>query len=191
MLDMLSKYGMADCKPFLVSLDQICKISADAGYVLEDPTMYRKMVGSLIYVTISKPYLSYTFGLESQFMQVPRKPNLDCVRHTLRYLRATADYALFYAAGVPLELYGYTNANWAGSISDRRSTSGYMFSFGSDDVTWSSKKQPTVALSSTEAEYRGATMTACEVAWLHKLLADLGLHVYAQVAIYCDNLSSI
>lgn len=73
-------------------------------------------------------------------MQVPCKPHLDCVRRTLRYLRATIDYALFYAAGVPLELYGYTDADWVGSISDRRSTSDFMFSFGSAAVTWSSKK---------------------------------------------------
>ena len=62
---MMSKYGMADCKPILVPLDQNGKISADVGYTLEDPTMYRKMVGSLIYVTISRPDLSYTVGLES------------------------------------------------------------------------------------------------------------------------------
>jgi hypothetical protein len=66
-----------------------------------------------------------------------------------------------------------------------------MFSFGSAAVMWSSKKQPTVALSSTKAEYRGAVMAACEVAWLRKLLGDLGLHVDRQVVIYCDNLSSI
>ena len=80
---------------------------------------------------------------------------------------------------------------WAGSVSDRRSTSGFMFSFGSAAVTWSSKKQPTVALSSIEAEYQGAAVAACEVAWLCKLLADLGLHVERKIVIYCDNLSSI
>lgn len=75
MLDMLSKYGMACCKPIFVILDQNGKISADAGYMLEDATMYRNNVGSLIYVTISRPDLSYTVGLESQVMQVPRKPH--------------------------------------------------------------------------------------------------------------------
>ncbi len=88
-------------------------------------------------------------------------------------------------------MHGYIDADWAGSISDRRSTSDFTFSFRSVAVTWSSKKQPTVALSSTEAEYRGATMAACEVAWLRKLLGDLGLHVDRHVVIYCDNLSSI
>ncbi len=78
-----------------------------------------------------------------------------------------------------------------GSISDRRSTSGFMFSFGSAVVTWNSKKQPTVALSSTEAKYKGVAMAACEVAWLRKLLGDLGLYVDKHVVIYCDNLSSI
>ena len=88
-------------------------------------------------------------------------------------------------------MHGYTDADWASSISDRRSTSGYVFSFGSATVTWSSKKQPTVALLSTEVEYRGAAVVACEVAWLRTLLGDLGVHVDERVVIYCDNLSSI
>jgi len=124
-------------------------------------------------------------------MQVPQKPHLDGVRHTLRYVSATTDYGLFYEANMELQVHGYIDVDWAGSISDRRSTSGFMFSFGSVAVTWMSKKQPTVALSSTEAEYRGAAMVACEVAWLRKLLGDLGLHVDIQVVIYCDNLSNI
>ncbi len=113
------------------------------------------------------------------------------MRHTLRYVSAIADYGLFYEASTELQVHGYIDADWAGSISDRRSTSGFMFSFGSAAITWSSKKHLTVALSSIEAEYRGAVMAACEVAWLRKLLGDLGLHVDRQVVIYCDNLSSI
>ena len=116
-------------------------------------------------------------------MQVPREPHLDCVRRILRYLRATVDYALFYAADVPLHVYGYTDADWAGSVFDRRATRGFMFSFGSAAVTWSGKKQPMIALSSTEVEYRGAAVAACEVAWLRKLLADLGLHVERKIVI--------
>jgi hypothetical protein len=104
---------------------------------------------------------------------------------------AIVDYGLFYEASTELQVHGYTDADWAGSISDRRSTNSFMFSFGRVAVTWSSKKQPTVALSSTEAEYRGAVMAACVVAWLRKLFGDLGLHVNRQVVIYCDNLSSI
>jgi hypothetical protein len=83
------------------------------------------------------------------------------------------------------------DVNWVGNVSDRISTSGFMFSFGSGVVNWSSKKQPIVALSKTEAEYRGATIAACEVVWLQKLLSDLGQLVDAPIIIYCDNISSI
>ncbi|MCO5596683.1 hypothetical protein L7F22_050751 [Adiantum nelumboides] len=83
------------------------------------------------------------------------------------------------------------NVDWAGSVCDRQSTSGFMFSLGSAAITWSSQKQPTVALSSTEVEYRGAAVAACEVALLELLLGDLGIHVQRLVAVHCDNLSSI
>ena len=182
---------MADCKPISMPLDQNLKLGSDVGQVLEDVTMYRKIVGSLIYLTISRPDLSYTIGLESQFMQLPRKPHLDAVRCTLRYVSATLDYALFYEAGTELQLSGFTDADWAGSVCDRRSTSGFMFSLGSAAITWSSKKQPTVALSSTKAEYRGAAAAACEVAWLEMLLGDLGIQVQRPVVIHCDNISNI
>ena len=82
-LDMLSKYGMADCKPISMPLDVNAKLSAEVGDVVEDVTMYRKIVGSLIYLTITRPDLSYSVGLESQFMQLPRKPHLDAVQRTL------------------------------------------------------------------------------------------------------------
>jgi hypothetical protein len=190
-LDMLSKYGMVGCKPISVPLDYNGKLSADAGEVLEDATMYRKIVGSLIYMTITRPDLNYIVGLKGQFMQVPRKPHLDGVRHTLCCVSATADYGLFYVASIELQVHGYIDVDWVGSISDRRSTSGFMFSFGNVVVTQSSKKQPIVALSSTEAEYKSVEMAACEVAWLRKLLGDLGLHVDRQVVIYCDNFNSI
>ncbi|MCO5570544.1 hypothetical protein L7F22_024267 [Adiantum nelumboides] len=101
-LDMLPKYGMADCKPISMPLDKNVKLRADEGQVLEDVTMYRQIVGSLIYLTISRLDLSYTVGLESQFMQLLRKPHLDVVRHTLCYVSATLDYALFYEASTEL-----------------------------------------------------------------------------------------
>ena len=137
---MLSKYGMIGCKPISVPLEQNVKLSADAGELLEDPTMYRRTVGSLIYMTITRPDLSYAVGLVSQFMHAPRKPHLDAARRILRYVKSTLQYGLFYETTVKIQLHGYTDADWASSIYDRRSTSGYVFSFGSAAVTWSSKK---------------------------------------------------
>jgi hypothetical protein len=99
----------------------------------------------------------------------------------------------FYETKSQLQVHGYTDADWDGNVSDRRSTSGFMFSFGSGAISWSSKKQPIVALSSMEAKYRGActTIATCEVVWLQKLLSDLGQLVDALVVIYCDKISSI
>jgi len=92
------------------------------------------------------------------------------MRHILRYIKHTLQCEIFYEAKNQLQVHGYTDANWASNVLDGRSTSGFMFSFGSGIVSWSSKKQPTFALSSTKVEYKGATITACEVIWLQKLL---------------------
>ncbi|MCO5548328.1 hypothetical protein L7F22_001785 [Adiantum nelumboides] len=173
-LNMLMKYGMADCKPISTLWDENFKLKIDEGEVLDDATMYRGIVGSFIYMTISQPYLSYAIGLVSQFMQLPRKPRLDAVRRIKTYVRATLDYVFFYDADTQVQVHGYTDFDWVGRVFDRRSTNGYMFSFGIVFCcTWSSKNQPTVALSNTEVEYRGATVVACEVAWLEMLLQDL------------------
>ena len=112
-------------------------------------------------------------------------------RRALCYAKGTLNHGLFYAYGAEVEVFGYIDVDWAGCAYDRRSTSGYVFSFGSGMVSWSSKKQPTVALSSTETKYRGAAMAACEIAWLRKLLQDLRHNVLGVVTLYCDNMSSI
>ena len=117
-LDMLSKYGMAKYKPIVMPLDHNLKVHANVGDVLENATMYKKIVGSLIYLTISRPNLRYTVGFESHFMQLPRKPHLDSMRQTLCYVSATLYYALFYVANIEVQLYGYTDADWVGSIFD-------------------------------------------------------------------------
>jgi hypothetical protein len=97
----------------------------------------------------------------------------------------------FYETKSQLQVHGYTDVDWVGNVSNKRSTSGFMFTFGSGVVSWSNKKQPIVTLSSMEAEYRGATIVACEVIWLQKLLSNLGQLVDAHVVIYYDNISSI
>ncbi len=167
------------------------KLNADEGDLVEDTTMYRRIVGSLIYMTIIRRYLSYVVGVVSQFMQTPQKPHLDVVRRILRYIKHTLQCGIFYEAKSQLQVHGYTNANWVGNVSDRRSTGGFMFSFGSGDVSWSNKKQPTLALSSTKVECRGIIIATCEVVWLLKLLSNLGQSMDVHVLNYCDNISNI
>ncbi len=153
--------------------------------------MYRRIMGSLIYMTIARLDLNYVVGVVSQFTQTPQKSHLDVVKRILRYIKHILQCGIFYEAKSQLQVHGYTDANWASNVLDRRSTSGFMFSFGSCAISQRSKKQPIVALSSTKVEYRGATIVACEVVWLLKLLSDLGQSVDAPIVIYCDNINSI
>ena len=87
------------------------------------------------------------------------------------------DFSIIYKSDTIIWLKGYTDANWVGYKADRRSTSGFVFSLGSKTISWSSKKQLTVTLSSTKAEYRGAVVAACEVVWLKRILKDLGIPI--------------
>ncbi len=95
-LNKLSEYGMTGCKPISIPLEQNVKLSANEGDLVEDITMYRRIVGSLIYMTITRPNLSYAVGVVSQFMQTPRKPHLDAVRRILRYIKHTLHCGIFY-----------------------------------------------------------------------------------------------
>ena len=110
-------------------------------------------------------------------MQTPTNEHLNAAKRVLRYIKHTINHALFYKCDEELQVKGFSDADWAGSKEDRRSTSGYVFMIGSNPITWSSKKQPTFALSSMEAEYRGLTFATCEAMWLKKLLVDLEVHV--------------
>jgi hypothetical protein len=190
-LNKLSKYGMTGCKPISIPLEQNVKLSANEGDIVEDTTMYKCIVGSLIYMTITRPDLSYAVRVVSQFMQTPRTPHLDVVRRILRYIKHILECGIFYEAKSQLQIHGCTDVDWASNVSHRRLTSGFMFSFGNGAISWSGKKQPTVALSSTEAEYKGVAIVACEVVWIQKLLLDLGQSMDAPIIIYCDNISSI
>jgi hypothetical protein len=190
-LNKLFEYGMTGCKPISIPLEQNVKLSTDEGDLVEDTTMYKHIVGSLIYMTITRPNSNYAVGMVSQFMQTPRKPHLDVMMRILRYIKHTLHCGIFYEAKSQLQVHGYTDVDWASNVLDKRSTNGFLFSFGSGVVSWNSKKQPTVALSNTEVEYRNVAIVACEVVWLQKLLSDLGLLVDAPIVIYCDNITSI
>ena len=107
----------------------------------------------------------------------PRQTHWVAAKHVLRYLRGTVGYGLRYTADSDMQLVGYTDSGWAGSVEDRKSTSGCCFSLGSAIIYWFSRKQTSVALSSAEAEYIAACMAAREAVWLRKLLASLFGHM--------------
>jgi len=107
------------------------KLSVDERDLVHDTTMYMRIMGSLIHLTITRPYLSYVVGVVSQFMQKPRKPHFDAMKFILKYIIHTLQCGIFYEANIYLQVHGYIDVDWACNVSDKRSFSGFMFSFGS------------------------------------------------------------
>ncbi|KAM6546425.1 hypothetical protein CsatB_027161 [Cannabis sativa] len=167
------------------------KLCAHAGKDLQDGAMYRQLVGSLIYLTLTRPDIFYAVGVVSRYMQQPKKPHLEVVRRILRYVKDTINYGLCYKKGDEVKIVGYCDVDYAGDHDTRRSTTGYVFKIGSRVVSWCSKRQPTVSLSTTEAEYRAAAMAAQESTWLMQLMKDLHKSPDFAVPLYCDNQSVI
>jgi hypothetical protein len=162
----LERYGMLDCKPVSTPMDPNVNFKVDDDKNLEDVTMYQKMVGSLIYLTLTHPDIAYSVGVVSRYMSNPKKSHLDVVKRILRYVKGTINFGILYKKIKDCQLVGYCDVDYAGDYDTRRSITGYSFSLGSGIISWCSKRQPTVALSSTEAEYRSATMAAQESTWL-------------------------
>jgi hypothetical protein len=184
------KFRMAEWKPIPTPLGRTVKLHPDSSRVC-GRTRFRQIVGSLIYLTITRPDLSYLVGVISWYMARPTEEHLQSALRILRYVSGIKDRGLLYRAGTTEQLAGYTDADWASNAANRRSTSGYAFSIGSTAIAWSSKEQPTVSLSSTEAKYQGAAVAMCEVSWSKRLLKNLHEEVSDPTEVYCDNLSSI
>ncbi|XP_062103182.1 uncharacterized mitochondrial protein AtMg00810-like [Humulus lupulus] len=189
--DLLQRFGMLECKPISTPMETNAKLCAHEGHDLQDGAMYRQLVGSLIYLTLTRPDTSYAVGVASRYMQHPKKPHLEAVRRMLRYVKDTINYGLLYKKDDEVKIVGYCDANYAGDHDTRRSTTVYVFKLGSGAISWCSKRQPTVSLSTTEAEYRAAAMTAQESMWLMQLMKDLHQSTDNAILLYCDNQSAI
>jgi len=127
----------------------------------------------------------------SQFMHCPSKDHMDAVVRILRYLKSTPGKGIMFSKNDHLDVEGYTDADWAGNLADRKSTSGYFTFVGGNLVTWRSKKQKVVALSSAEAEFRGMAKGLCELLWLRRLLSEIGFAPNSEMNLYCDNKAAI
>jgi hypothetical protein len=156
-----------------------------------DATAYQQLVGSLMYLVNTRPNICYAVNQLSQVMVKPTKLFWKVGKHVLRYLRGTSEYGLWYRQTDGVKLHGFTDADWVGNPTDRKSTSGEIFSIGSTIVSWYNKKHISVALSSTEAKYMAASQAVCEAIWMRKILVGLfGSHLDPTV-IHCDNQSCI
>ncbi|KAD4983048.1 hypothetical protein E3N88_19719 [Mikania micrantha] len=188
---LLNKFGMARAKAEVTPMNAGEKLQADDESGMVDDSNYRSVVGGLIYLTHTRPDLAFSVSMVSIFMQRPTKNHQGDVRRILRYVAGTCELGLWYDRQSSLELIGYTDSDWAGCADDRKSISANVFMLGRCAISWSSRKQSTVALSSTEAEYIAATAAACQGVWLRRILRDLGCDQRFSTVIFCDNRSAI
>jgi hypothetical protein len=182
---------MDKCKPVETPIATGTKLSKNDEGPAVNSTLYKRLVGSLMYLTATRPDLMYVVSLISRFMESPKDSHWKVGKRILRYVAGTIDYGLWYTHSQDCTLIGYTDSDFAGSIDDRKSTSGYAFHLGTSLISWASQKQPIVSMSSAEAEYIATTTAACHAVWLKRLLKDMGHTETESTTIYCDNTSAI
>jgi hypothetical protein len=188
--DLLTKTNMLLAKPISTPLSASTTLSRFEGSTITDPTSYRSTVGSLQYLSLTRPDIAFAVNKVSQFMQDPRDSHWSAVKHILRYLKSTISHTFCIHKNSSKQLTAYSDSDWASCPDDRRSTSGYCVLLGKNILSWSSKKQPTVSRSSTESEYKAIANAAVELTWIQTLLHELGLTSPTQPVLYCDNIGA-
>ena len=186
--DLLEKYGMTECKPLSTPLSTTAKLSKDGEPLDTTANGYAQLIGSLMYLSVcTRPDISQAVGALARYMAAPTVAHWQAAKGVLRYIAGTASYGITYGGD---NLEAYCDADYAGDLDTRRSTTGYVFNLGGGAISWSSRLQPTVAASTTEAEYMAAAYAIKEGLWLRTLLSDLGVKMDT-ITICADNQSAI
>ncbi|KAL0641354.1 hypothetical protein Bca4012_102580 [Brassica carinata] len=197
------KYTMDMLKETDVLGGKIAKTPLEEGYkvlregeveekqLFDDAKLYRKMVGKLIYLTITRPDICFAVNQVSQHMQAPKVHHWKMVDRILRYLSGTPGQGVWMGCNGSTEVVGYCDADWAGDRVDRRSTTGYCTFIGGNLVTWKSKKQKVISCSSAEAEYRAMLKLTNELVWIKGILKHLEIEQSTPMTMHCDNQAAI
>jgi hypothetical protein len=188
--DLLKKHNMLASKPAKSPSCPNTRLSFHEGDPLPNPHGYRSLVGALHYLTFTRPDISFSVHQVCQYMSALTIVHLTAAKRILRYLQGTLNHCIAFTPS-PLHLSAYTNANWSGDPDDKCSTSGYLVYIGSNPITWSAKKQPTVSRSSTKSKYRAIAIASTELCWIRTLLKDLGIFLSHTPILWCDNVSAL
>jgi hypothetical protein len=192
--NVLERFNMNECKPVTTPMEVSVRLTKSLAPVTDKEKQemsavpYQSAVGSLMYaMTCTRPDIAFAVSTVSRFCSNYNTAHWTAVKRIMRYLKGTAHYRLQLGGGAAVLLSGYCDADWAGDLDERKSTTGYAFYIGVGLVSWNSKRQTTVALSTAEAEYMSATQAVKEALWLKQLLTEIGFTQSHPILIHSDN----
>ena len=190
-LDIISEMGLLGARPSAFPLEQNHKLSLSTSPLLSDSSRYRRLVGRLIYLVVTRPELSYSVHTLAQFMQNPRQDHWNAAIRVVRYLKSNPGQGILLSSTSTLQINGWCDSDYAACPLTRRSLTGYFVQLGDTPISWKTKKQPTVSRSSAEAEYRAMAFLTQELMWLKRVLYDLGVSHVQAMRIFSDSKSAI
>ncbi|CAH9088499.1 unnamed protein product [Cuscuta europaea] len=183
----LARSGLLASRPCSFPMEQNLKLRPDDDSPLVDAFSYRRLIGRLLYLTVTRPDIVYSVSQLSQFLTNPRHTHLDAAIRVPHYLKQTPGQGIFLSSDNDYTLKGYCDADWAECSFTRRSSTGYFITLGNSPISWRTKKQYVVSRSSAEAEYRAIAVTISEILWLCWLLQHLIVPQMGPTSLYCDN----
>jgi len=191
--EILERFGMGGCNPVKNPIVPGTKLIKDDGEDSENSTLFKQIIGSLMYLSVTRPDIAFVVCMLSKFMTDPKTSHMAAAKRVLRYVKGTTNLGVFYRSAENSEndLKVYTDSDYADDVEDRRSTFGYVFFLSEGAVAWSSRKQPVLTLSTTEAEYVADAAYACHSIWMKRVINSLGFSSYKCVKIFCDNSSTV
>ena len=185
--DIVSDVGLLGCKPVGYPIDQNHRLSLANGRLLDDPQRYRRLVGRLIYLSATRPDLTYAIHTLSQFMHCPREDHWLAALKVVRYLKGTLGQRIIFSSKSSFHFTGWCDSDWAACPLTRRSLTGWIVQLGSSPISWQTRKQDTVSCSSAEAEYRALNEVTRELKWVKALLKEMGYDHIGPMSIKCDS----
>ncbi|KAJ9557755.1 hypothetical protein OSB04_012369 [Centaurea solstitialis] len=187
---MLAKFELTTCSEMKTPMAPPLKLDKDSNGKSVDVTLYRGMIGSLLYLTASRPDIMYATCLCARYQADPKESHMKAVNRIFRYLKGTPNLGLWYPRDSGFDLTAFSDSDFAGCKIDRKSTTGGCQLLGGKLVSWTSKKQNSVFTSTAEAEYVAAGSCCAQVIWMRNQLLDYGFQL-SKIPIYCDNTSTI
>ena len=188
--ELLIKYKLKDLKGKATLMANGVQLDADEKGMSVDQKQYRGMIGSLLYLTMSRPDILFSVYLCARLQSNPKESHLTAVKCIFWYLIGTENLGLWYPMGQELTLLGFYDADFAGCRVERKSTSRSCIFLGGCLISWNSKKQNSIALSTTEAEYVASAMCVAQILWIKNQLEDYGISLQ-KIPVMCDNTSAI